>query len=393
MRRATCVIVLLAAVLATPRESHGVVLTCPVNGRTGQVSDRSSFNAWAVRCLDAMPVDPNRHYALGAYRVARPGPAAPGGEYSVRDANGVHLGFFPRDAVADILWDGHFKRIVRTVSTGVASSPMGVQQQYVAIIIQDVAMPNLPTRAEAQEAAAKVQDPDVPGLALSTSGRIWYEDFDLGLGDGHRAGGVLGLTGRKGKTQYGVIIPYDRIGFDILGQEVDTDRVGIVVYGKHRVLKKGPVQAEAGASTSYYYQHSDYETRRLSDDSMHMVGVGPFARASFDAGFAIVSLASTYQYTVHDEAGSADAHIVKSGTNLGVPIGDKVVVNAFAVHTWTVDDNFGHADKSDDQFHTLGGSVRLAPSGSFSIEVGAQTVRGMRGFKSVEGFVGGRYQY
>jgi len=240
-----------------------------------------------------------------------------------------------------------------------------------------------PTPADSMSLESETGEAALVDLPSSLGATVSYEYVSIGDDD---CGNVYGLSGsyeRKwGKIRGGGLLSYKYHDIDVSGFDFSSNLIGALFYGTYLVLD-APVSLLVGVNA----QVDRMILKEDFIDDYTSGGGGLFFTVGKDFGPVEVTGGFSYNYGAMDiDLDEDEAHLLKYGLIVGMPIAEAFSVNAFVTDTRNVT-NYD-VDVEDDSYVCLGTEGTWHVAGSWVVAVSYKTILGIDEFDSHEIYLG-----
>jgi hypothetical protein len=178
----------------------------------------------------------------------------------------------------------------------------------------------------------------------------------------------------------GFLIPYEYLDL----KSFNAHQFGTILYGQYN-FRFTPVYTMAfTVNGNYVYSAIDHHI-----DDVNTFGGGVGISLTMDRDIFVIGGAASYQYNADDSNGpNAHQHLIKLGTNIGVRIGQKSVVNLFSSWNYDPTDYKQIITKTDDNYFDLGIEASWSLTTTWNLNGGYKRILGLRDFDSNQFFIG-----
>ena len=226
-------------------------------------------------------------------------------------------------------------------------------------------------------------------LPSSVGALMKFESFSFAGRSGFKFGTTFGYEYEEDKILVGVLLPYDFVKSN--DANLEFHRIGPVPYANYAILTEGPdpLTLRLGAFASLI---GVMNTETSAGINTLTVSGGPSisAKKAFKAVIVkdlsenvITTFGFSFSFSGNNQKDSKIETLIKTGLNVGVPIGDNYVANVYTSYN-----NQLEPDSLDSDYYILGGEFSVYFTKLISATAGIKTVLGLDDFTSYEGYLG-----
>jgi len=270
------------------------------------------------------------------------------------------------------------------------ASGLSTTQNTQNTVFDNVIAPRTPTRLETKEREAeKEEGKTIQKLPSSVGALMKFESFSFAGRSGFKFGTTFGYEYEEDRIRAGILLPYDFVKSN--DANLEFHRLGPVPYANYALLTEGPdpLTLRLGAFASLI---GVMNAGTSSGNNTVTFSGGPSISAEKEFKAVIVkglidSFITTFgfgfTFSSNNQKDSKVQSSIKTGLNVGVPIGDNYVANVYTNYNVQVE-----PDSLDNDYYNLGGELSVYFTRLISATAGFKTVLGLDDFTSYEGYLG-----
>jgi hypothetical protein len=321
-------------------------------------------------------------------------------QQGVDNINGAFIDWFPGDVPGslNVMIGGQSQMVtVRSVAeavdllsralgislaVGSVADPNSPAATTSRLVFDNLVLPQIKTGTEVKRESAQKALGRVRSL-----GAMLRSDFIKNQGDeGTIYGFNVGLAQDYDNYTFGIVIPYDRLDFDLL----HGDRTGIVAFGQYHLKPAKDWIVTLTGNVNYLY--TGIRSRAGSGYDLNTYGGGASISGRYVKERYELGTVFSYQYDKSDVSARDDEqHIVKFGLNGGYRLGENHVISGFG--SWTYDATHYSFNPVDDDFFELGGEYRMNLTDTWSLNLSYRKILGMDRYRSDLIVLGSLWQF
>ncbi len=238
--------------------------------------------------------------------------------------------------------------------------------------------------------AEKEEGKTIQKLPSSVGALMKFESFSFAGRSGFKFGTTFGYEYEEDRIRAGILLPYDFVKSN--DANLEFHRLGPVPYANYALLTEGPdpLTLRLGAFASLI---GVMNAGTSSGNNTVTFSGGPSISAEKEFKAVIVkglidSFITTFgfgfTFSSNNQKDSKLQSSIKTGLNVGVPIGDNYVANVYTNYNVQVE-----PDSLDRDYYNLGGELSVYFTRLISATAGFKSVLGLADFTSYEGYLGG----